>query len=279
MDSIDYQGFLDELTSTLEADPLVLGLVALGSTADAASRDRWSDHDFWVITAPGAQSRYLDTFSWLPRAGDILMTVSHGVSRRTVLYGNRHKAEYAVFDPEEAVRGKIERYRVIIDRRDVGGLAESIRLQTREERARALARPERLENLCMLLLTARERWERGERLSAQRYMQFSVDAVLELLVAHGGLDRPHTADELDARRRVEQIGPELARELGRISLLAPAEAGVALIDLARKELAPRAPELAWEKVSVVRTWLQEVWGRPDEHVRPARSAHTGMPRL
>ena len=63
MDSIEYQRFLDELTSTLDADPLVLGLVALGSTADAALRDRWSDHDFWIITSPGSQSRYLDTFS------------------------------------------------------------------------------------------------------------------------------------------------------------------------------------------------------------------------
>src|SRR5215212_4996001 len=99
MNSGEYQNFLDELISTLEADPHVLGLIALGSTADAAYRDRWSDYDFWVITAHGSQSRYLDTVSWLPRAGDVLMVVRHGPSRRTILYGNRQKAEYAVFDP------------------------------------------------------------------------------------------------------------------------------------------------------------------------------------
>ncbi|HJQ35362.1 MAG TPA: hypothetical protein VJ866_24635 [Pyrinomonadaceae bacterium] len=260
MDASDYEAFLDELTATLEADPNVLGLVALGSTADASYRDRWSDYDFWVITSPGAQSRYLDTFSWLPRAGDILMTVRHGSTGRAVLYADGHKAEYAVFDPEEAAGGKIERFRVLIDRGDIGGLAESIRLQTREERAAALARPDLLENLCVKLLTAHERWERGELLSARQYIQFSVNTFLDLLIAHGGLNRPHAADEMDARRRLEQTEPELGRELGRVCSLAPAEAGVALIDLAQKRLAARAPELAWDKVSVVRKWLQDAAG-------------------
>ena len=257
MDLIDYQCFLDELTSTLEADPVVLGFIALGSAADAAYRDRWSDHDFWIITAPGSQSRYLDTVSWLPRADNILITVRHGFSYRAVLYADKHKAEYAVFDPEEAVRGKIERYRVLIDRRDISSLAESIRLQTLKEGSSALVKPDMLENLCILLWTAQQRWERGERLSAQRYIQFSTDVFLDLLVANNGLRRPHTADGLDARRRLEGIEPELGRELARIGLLAPAEAGVALIDLAQKKLTARAPELAWEKVFAVRKWLRE----------------------
>lgn len=257
MNPSDYQNFLDELVSTLAADPLVLGLIALGSTADAASRDCWSDHDFWIITSPGSQARYLETFSWLPRADDVLLSVSHGPSRRTVLYGDRHKAEYAVFDPEEAVSGKIERFRVLIDRRDIGELAESIRLQTREERDATLARPDKLENLCLLLLTAHERWERGERLSAQQYLQFSVGLFLDMLAAHGVLNKSRAADELDTRRRLEQIEPGLGQELGRIGRLSPAEAGVALIELADRELRARAPQLAWEKVSVVRQWLQE----------------------
>jgi hypothetical protein len=167
-----------------------------------------------------------------------------------------HKAEYAVFDSEEAVGGKIERYRVLIDRGGVRELAESIRLQTHEERASALARPDMLENLCVLLCVACERWERGERLSAQRYIQFSVDAFLDLLVAHKRPGRSHVADVMDARRRLEQMEPELGRELGLIVSLTPAEAGVALLGLAQRELGTRAPGLAWEKVSAVKRWLQ-----------------------
>lgn len=257
MNSIDYQDFLNELVSTLEADAGVLGLIALGSTADADYRDRWSDHDFWIITSPGSQSRYLETFAWLPLAERILIAVRHGHSRRTVLYENRHKVEYAVFDPEEAVSGKVERFRVLIDRQGIGSLAESVRLQTHEERASTLARPDRLENLCMLLWDAHERRERGEHLTAQRYVQFAIDVFLDLLVAHDALNKSRTADELDARRRLEQREPELGRELGRITSLAPAGAGIALIDLAEKRLRAKAPGLAWDRVSVVREWLRE----------------------
>lgn len=256
MNPTDYQRFLDELTSKLEADPAVVGLIALGSTADASMRDRWSDHDFWVITTPGAQSLYLDKFDWLPRAEDILMTGRHGSSYRGVLYRDGHKAEYAVFDSEEAASGKIERYSVLIDRAAVGGLAESIRLQTRKEQAKLLARPDRLENLCMLLWMTHERWQRGERLSAQRYVQFSVDRFLDLLAAHGGLNNSTSADVLDTRRRLEQTEPELGRELGRMIQLTPAEAGVALLELTEKRLKERAPQLAWDKASTVKTWLQ-----------------------
>lgn len=257
MNPTDYQLFLDELTSTLEADPAVVGLIALGSTADASFRDLWSDHDFWVITAHGSQSRYLDTFSWLPRAEEILMTGRHAPSGRAVFYRDGHKAEYIIFNPEEAAGGKIERFRVLIDRGDIGSLAESIRLRTREERAAALVRPDRLENLCMLLWTTHERWERGERLSARRYIQFSIDSLLDLLAAHHGLDNSPLADELDTRRRLEQREPELGRELGRACLLTPAEAGVVLLELARKRLEEKAPQLDWEKVSTVKAWLQE----------------------
>ncbi len=257
MNLIDYQAFLNELVFRLEADPLVFGLIALGSTADVTCRDHWSDHDLWIITSPGSQSNYLDTFSWLPQADNILITVRHGFSYRTVLYENKHKVEYAVFDPEETVRGKIERFQVLIDRKDISSLAESIRHQTFKERNSALAKPDMLENLCLLLWTAYERWERGERLSAQRYTQFSIDLFLDLLTAHDCLNKSPMADKLEVRRRLEQIAPELGEELSRIVLLAPAEGGIRLLDLAEKELMARAPELAWSRVRVVKKWLQE----------------------
>ena len=256
MNSIDYQDFLNELISTLEADPLVWGLIALGSTADGTSRDQWSDHDFWIITSPGSQSHYLDTYSWLPKADNILMMVRHGFSYRTVLYKNKHKIEYAVFDPKEAVRGKIDRFRVLIDRQAINSLAESITLQTHQERMSGFVKSDMLENLCLLLWTAYERWARGERLSSQRYIQFAVDTFLDLLVAHDSLKKSSMMDQLDTRRRLEQREPELGHELGRIGGLTMPEAGIALIDLAQRKLMARTPELAWEKALVVKEWLQ-----------------------
>ena len=46
-----YAAFTEALRARLEADPRVVGLVALGSMARRDYEpDRWSDHDFFVIT-------------------------------------------------------------------------------------------------------------------------------------------------------------------------------------------------------------------------------------
>lgn len=258
MSSNAFQSYTEQLRARLDADPRVLGLVLLGSTADASYRDAWSDHDFWVITETGAQGAYLDTPAWLPDAGSILLTARHGVSYRTVLYRDGHKVEYAVFDPEQAdANGKIERFLVRIDRAHVAELARAIRDRSRRERADAVARPDNLENLCLLLWTAHERSLRGERFSAHRYLLASADTLLDLLVFHTDLARAQTADRLDPRRRLEQLRPELAAELQRIVSLPVPRAGVELLDLARRLLRAVAPGLAWEEAAVVRRWLDE----------------------
>src|SRR5437773_1874120 len=102
MDERAYEAFTDQLKDGLMDDTRVVGLITLGSTADVTQRDEWSDHDFWVITHPGAQSYFRDEAGWLPAAEDILLTARHGLAYRTVLYRNRHKIEYAVFDRTEA---------------------------------------------------------------------------------------------------------------------------------------------------------------------------------
>src|ERR1051326_4053809 len=107
MDTSAYQSYLDQLKKQLLADPNVLGLIALGSTANLTYRDQWSDHDFWIITEPGAQTRYLDDEGWLPDADQILLKVRYGQTYHTILYQNQHKIEYAVFDRQEAAAGLI----------------------------------------------------------------------------------------------------------------------------------------------------------------------------
>jgi hypothetical protein len=58
MDSNQFQQFTVTLRDTLSADDRVCALVGIGSLAQPERLDRWSDHDFWVITATRA---YLQT--------------------------------------------------------------------------------------------------------------------------------------------------------------------------------------------------------------------------
>ena len=54
MEAATFQTYIDDLRRNLEADPMVRGLILLGSTANAAWRDNWSDHDFWIVTETGS---------------------------------------------------------------------------------------------------------------------------------------------------------------------------------------------------------------------------------
>ena len=256
MDLDSYEKFTSELHDRLAADPRVLGLLALGSTADASCRDRWSDHDFWVITEAGAQEPYLNGTAWLPRPEAILLRVRHGRSYRTVLYRDGHQVEFAVFEPSEALQGKMERFAILMDRGGVRALAESVCERTRRERQTALAWPDQFANFCALLVTACARFQRGEFLSARRYIDcFAVDNLLNLVLAHEGL-APEESDRLDPRRRLEQLRPTLAGELLRGLAQPVPQAALALLQLAEREVAARAPQLPWAEAMQVRAWLQ-----------------------
>ena len=116
MDPIQFERYTKRLRDSLAAIPGVIGLVTLGSTADPMFRDEWSDHDFWVITEPGMQDSLVEDLSWLPDHQNILFAVSHQPHGRNILFRNRHKVEFAVFDMSEVNSRKIERYRILIGR-------------------------------------------------------------------------------------------------------------------------------------------------------------------
>jgi len=261
MDNRSFEIFTASLRSALEHDPKVLGLITLGSTADASFRDEWSDHDFWIVTESGAQDAYLDDFSWLPDAEAIAIKVPHGKRRRTLLYRNRHQVEFAVFDTEEAHSGQIERYAVLIDRGPVAELAASIQRQTLQQARSSRTLGEALENLCVLTWSASERNARGEGLSARQYLDgFAVNQLLRLLsgCADDGLGAG--GDQLDPRRRLETRSPGLAAEI-LLLLEQPIPAvAIKMLDIAEREIKAKAPALGWDHVEMVRGWISELVG-------------------
>ena len=53
MTSQEFERYSTALQQRLQTDEQVLALIALGSMAEPHRADAWSDHDFWVVTAPG----------------------------------------------------------------------------------------------------------------------------------------------------------------------------------------------------------------------------------
>jgi Streptomycin adenylyltransferase len=253
MKPTDFEDYTERLRASLESVPGVIGLVTLGSTADPVFRDEWSDHDFWVITEPGAQDFLVEDLSWLPDYQNILFAVSHRPHGRTILFRDRHKVELAVFDTSEVSSGKLERYQVLIDR---DGIAELIGNIHRETHQQAKLRPEALENLCVLLWSACELYARGEILHARQYLDgFAINQLLNILQSESGDERK---DALDPRRRLEMRSPELAAELLESYGKPVPDAALRLLEIVERELKPHAPSLPWEKVKTVHDWISEI---------------------
>lgn len=254
MDAAQFDNYTERLRASLESIREVLGLVVLGSTADSTLRDEWSDHDFWIITEVGAQAALLEDLTWLPDYQNIALTVKHLPHGRTIIFRNRHKVEFAIFDATEVGSGKVDRYRVLIDRDRVAQLTAAVDEETRRQ---AQAKPDALENLCVILWSACERHMRGELLSARQYLDgFAIDRLLSLISNTEPGDK--RKDVLDARRRLEQRSPELAAELMAVRAQPVPEAALQLLEIAERELKPKAPTLAWEKVTMVQGWILSV---------------------
>ncbi len=257
MDVATYEQYLEDLRLKLTEDLQVRGLIAIGSTAEPDIRDAWSDHDFWVVTESGAEARYLDSVAWLPLADQILLTAQHGSSSRTVLYGNRHKVDYAVLDLAALASSTLERYKVIIDRGQVLSTVQSGLERTRKERIDILTHSFTLQGFGILVWTAYGRAARGELLSARHFLELSSDVLLNLLCVHTSLGRVPSIDTLDPRRRLERNRPKLAYELLEIITREAATACPQLLALAERELRERTPEAGWEEIDQLKSWMVE----------------------
>ncbi len=257
MDAAAYKLYVEELHSRLLAEPQVRGLVLVGSTADPDKRDAWSDHDFWVVTEPGAQGRYLDSISWLPNAGQIILTARHGAAYRSVLYGDQHKVDYVVTDEQGLASGTFERFEVVFDRGEVLSHAQSGFDRTRKDRIEILRHSFTLQGFAILVWSAYGRAARGELLSARTFLELASDVLLNLLCVHTSLGRVPSVDSLDPRRRLERNNPRLALELLGILMNETLPACRQLLTFAERELRDRTPTLGWEEIDQVKSWIGE----------------------
>ncbi len=191
MDPASYQRFTETLTHQLSHYGDVLALVALGSMAARDHLpDRFSDHDFFVIVRPGTQSWYRENLQWLPEHDRIAFAFQETAHGMKVLYDDRHMLEFAVFDPDELHQARINRYRVLFDRADLSATLEQ--LAAREASSPEVDVPYQSGQFLTHLLVGLWRYQRGERLSAFRFLrEFALQELVRLTHALATADRPH----------------------------------------------------------------------------------------
>jgi hypothetical protein len=257
MDPVGFDAFTQALVRALEADDRVLGLIALGSTADPGLRDAYSDHDFWLVVATGTEPQFLADLAWLPRpAADRLAVVRFGTRGVSILYTDRHAMEIAVFTEASLAGQPTDRYAILLDRTGLASRLPTLVTTARTRRAEKDRWPDAMANLAMLVWTGVQRHRRGEFLASQKYLRYhAVEAVLAVAQAAGRLEHPAT-NFLDPWRRLERVNPRLAAGLLSSFSQPVPMAGRTLLDVAEMELRPFAPEQGWEAVATVRRWLE-----------------------
>lgn len=256
-----YQTFIDQLTATLNDDPRVLGLIALGSMAQRDYQpDQYSDHDFFVIVIPGAQPALRQQLTWLPHADQIalaFMETAHGLK---VVYESGHLLEFAVFDPEELHLARVNRYRVLLGKADITATMADISAATTAHGQQETADSRHhVGQFLTNLLVGVGRHRRGERLSGHKFVKFNaLHHLLILLAKHVPTTNGGILDNLDATRRFEVAYPELGAEIDDLLHQETAVAARGLLALAQRELEAIWPTDFQGGTAVITRFLQHV---------------------
>jgi hypothetical protein len=248
MHPADYARFTAELVESLQRDPRVLGIVALGSMAEVSRRpDRWSDHDFFVVTTPGAQEGYRLSTVWLPDASRVALQFRETAHGCKAIYDDGHLAEYAIFDVEELTLARVNDWRVLLDRERIEERMRAVEEATRHLTQQQQAPAGKLAVECLSnLLVAGLRARRGERISARLFLGHAVTRLAGVLAATS----PQSAalDSLDPSRRLESAFPDEAAAITSALRMSEEEAVIALLALTRAALPDLFPERAVDAV-------------------------------
>jgi hypothetical protein len=254
MDLSSYHAFTDSLVASLTARDDVLGLVAVGSMAGGP--DEFSDHDFFVIAAPGDTDGLRTDVTWLPRPDRLVLVfreTEHGVK---AVYDNGHVVELAVFTPDELALARVNRYEVLID----GGNLRDRMASAARASADAAGSPEESDawlvgQLLTALLVGVQRHRRGEKLSAVDFVhRAALRHFLVLLARHVPAEDPGARDDLNPFRRVERAWPAVGLALSALLATGNLErTALGLLDLASDLFRPHltdaaSPDAAWAAV-------------------------------
>jgi hypothetical protein len=250
----DYAAWSQALVEAVAADPRVVGVVALGSMAGRDyGPDRWSDHDFFVVTEPGRQEELRRDLGWLPRSDRAVLAFRETEHGSKVVHDDGHLLEFAVFDLEELGLARVNRYRVLLDRGGVTRRMQEVAAAT----AAAGPGPGAVEHAFGMLVTSilvgSGRHARGESLSGAFFVKGLAVRWLALLVTQlVAAEESSLLDDLDPLRRFDRVHPAIAVEIERLLRAPTLAAAAGLLDLAERELRRRAPGLGWTALEVVR---------------------------
>jgi hypothetical protein len=203
---------LDAIGHSLAQTAQALALIGLGSVGLELDRlDDFSDLDFFVIVEAGAKAGFMADLGWLSSVRPIVYQFRNTVDGYKLLFDDDVFCEFAILEPHELANiafapGRVVWKQPYVD--DQIGVPKKPSHRATNDLEWHLG--EALTNLYIGL----GRYQRGEKLSAARFIQhYAVDRVVELTSLIEA-EHPAYADPFTPERRYEQRFPQTAQHLG-----------------------------------------------------------------
>lgn len=247
-----FDAFTKSLTEACRATPTVIGLVLVGSAADSARADRWSDHDFFVITEIAAQERLRQDLSWLPSHEEIAFSFRETAHGLKVVYTSGAVLEFAIFDIEELRSCAVNHNTLAFGSPEVELALKTASLRTAIETPGDSLVDFR--HFLSLILIGVGRARRGEILTAgQGIRSYALSALMKVFTREFTQDL--RLDRLDPLRRFEFVHPALGKDIGAALAQAPELAAQALLAAAEEYLSTTWVRYPSEDVRVIKDAL------------------------
>lgn len=200
---------LEAIAASLAATGRVQAVIGLGSVGLETDRlDAWSDLDFFVVADPGHKAAFIDSLAWLAAAHPLDWHVRNTADGHKALMSDGVFCEFAVFEPQELASIPFAPGRLVWAR---PGIDPALAAPRRALPRRTTDETWIVGEALACLFVGLQRWHRGERLSAARFVQgHALDRLIELDALR---TRPPAGDAFNGDRRLEARQPALAAEL------------------------------------------------------------------
>lgn len=208
---------LDAIAHSLEASAHALGLLGLGSVGQERQRlDAFSDLDFFVVVERGHKARYITQLDWLAAAHPLVWHCQNTADGHKALMEDGVFCEFAVFEPQELEHIPYSPGQWVWRRDDLPA--------TLSHPQRGLPSAQLPDETWIVgealscLFVGLQRWHRGEKLSATRFVQsYALDRLIELdLLRSEKSQAAALMDPFNRERRLESRQTTLADELPKL---------------------------------------------------------------
>lgn len=204
---------LDAIASSLRESGHAMGLLGLGSVGNERMRlDNYSDLDFFVLVEPGFKQRYIAHLDWLAAAHPLAWSFQNTADGHKALMADGVFCEFAVFEPGELAQIPFAPGCWVWRRDDL-----PMELSQPQVPMPKQSLPDEtwiVGEALSCVFVGLQRWRRGEKLSAARFVQgYAIDRLIELDALRNAATPDIPGDPFNRERRLELRQPELAGEL------------------------------------------------------------------